>query len=59
MSQETQKRRHLMEAYVPAVVKSYNIFILPWTENGDGGVGNVIIPHGVPTTLTTLTTFKI
>ena len=47
-----------MEAYVPAVVKSYKIFILPWTENGDGGVGNVIIPHGVPTTLTTLTTFN-
>ena len=27
-----------------------------WTETGDGGVGNVIIPHGVPMTLTT---FKI
>ena len=48
-----------MEAYVPAVEKSYDIFIPPWTETGDGGVGNVIIPHGVPTTLTTLTTFKI
>ena len=48
-----------MEAYVPAVEKSYDIFIPPWTETGGGGVGNVIIPHGVPTTLTTLTTFKI
>lgn len=45
-----------MEAYAPTVEKSYNIFILPWMETGDGGVGNVIISHGVPMTLTT---FKI